>query len=39
MFNPDIDVRYLKGIGEAKAKALARLGIHRAGELLSFFPR
>ena len=39
LFNPDIDVRYLKGIGEAKAKALARLGIHRAGELLSFFPR
>lgn len=32
-------VRYLKGIGEAKSKALARLGVHSAGDLLSFFPR
>ena len=33
------DVRYLKGVGEAKAKALARLGITNVGELLAHFPR
>ena len=33
------DVRYLKGIGEAKAKALAKLGVHTVAEMLGFFPR
>ena len=32
-------VQYLKGIGEAKAKALARLGVRDAEGLLNFFPR
>ena len=32
------NVRYLKGIGETRAKALARLGITTLGDLVSFFP-
>ena len=35
----DMDVRYLKGIGEQRAKALARLGIRTLRDLVSFFPR
>ncbi len=33
------DVRYVKGVGEARAKSLARLGITNLGELLRWFPR
>ena len=33
------DVRYVKGVGEARAKSLAKLGISNLGELLSYFPR
>lgn len=33
------DVRYLKGIGEARAKSLAKLEIHTLRDLVSFFPR
>lgn len=33
------DIRYLKGIGEKKARAFERLGIRNASDLLSFFPR
>lgn len=33
------DIRYLKGIGEKKARAFERLGIRNANDLLSFFPR
>ena len=38
---PDLstDVRYIKGIGEQRAKALARLDIHTLGDLLHYFPR
>ncbi len=32
-------VTTLKGVGEAKAAMLERLGIHTLGELISFFPR
>ena len=39
MLKLDTDVRYIKGIGEAKAKALGRLGVRNVGNLLSFFPR
>ena len=33
------DVRYIKGVGEQRAKALARLGVHTLGNLLNYFPR
>ena len=33
------DVRYLKGIGEARGKSLAKLGVHTFGDLLAYFPR
>ena len=33
------DVRYVKGIGEARAKSLAKLGITDLGSLISYFPR
>ena len=39
MPSPDTDVRYVKGIGEQRAKALARLDIRTLGDLLSHFPR
>lgn len=33
------DVRYIKGVGEQKAKALEKLGIHTLQDLISYFPR
>ena len=38
---PDLgtDVRYIKGIGEQRAKSLSRLGIRTLGDLLNYFPR
>lgn len=33
------DVRYIKGVGEQRAKALARLGVRTLGDLLNYFPR
>jgi ATP-dependent DNA helicase RecG len=38
---PDLqtDIRYIKGVGEQRAKALARLGIRTLGDLLNYFPR
>ena len=33
------NVRYIKGIGEAKAKALGKLGIFTLGDLIGWFPR
>ncbi len=33
------DVRFIKGIGEQRAKALAKLGIHTLRDLISWFPR
>ena len=35
----DQDVRYLKGVGEARAKALCKLGIRQVRDLLDYFPR
>lgn len=35
----ETEVRYLKGVGEARAKALAKLGIHTLGDLVEYFPR
>ena len=33
------DVRFIKGIGEARAKALAKVGVTTLRELISYFPR
>ena len=33
------DIRYIKGVGEARAKSLAKLGITDLRSLLSYFPR
>ena len=33
------NVRYIKGIGEAKAKSLSKLGIATLGDLINWFPR
>ena len=35
----DKEVRYLKGVGESRAKALNRLGIFTLRDLLGYFPR
>ncbi|MEG0804432.1 MAG: DEAD/DEAH box helicase, partial [Pygmaiobacter sp.] len=32
-------IQFLKGVGEARAKQLARLGLHTVGDLLRFYPR
>ncbi|MCD8321667.1 MAG: ATP-dependent DNA helicase RecG, partial [Oscillospiraceae bacterium] len=33
------NIRYLKGVGEARAKAMEKLGIHTLRDLLNYFPR
>lgn len=33
------DIRFLKGVGEARAASFKKLGINNVGELLYFFPR
>ncbi len=35
----DTNIQYMRGVGEARAKALAKLGITNVGELLYHFPR
>jgi len=32
-------VQYLKGVGPARAKTFAQLGVHTVGDLLEYFPR
>jgi len=32
-------VQYLKGVGPARARAFAQLGVHTVGDLLEYFPR
>jgi ATP-dependent DNA helicase RecG len=36
---PSTPLNFIKGIGDARAKAFAKLGVHTAGDLLCFFPR
>ena len=33
------DIRYIKGVGEQRAKSLAKLGIHTVRDAISYFPR
>jgi ATP-dependent DNA helicase RecG len=39
MADLNTDVRYIKGIGEQRAKALSKLGISTLRDLISWFPR
>ena len=39
MADLNTDIRYIKGIGETRAKALQKLGVTTLGDLLSYFPR
>ena len=39
MADLNTDVRYIKGIGEQRAKALGKLGIATLRDLISYFPR
>ena len=39
MADLNTNVRYIKGIGEAKAKSLGKLGIATLGDLINWFPR
>ena len=39
MSNLDRNVEFIKGIGEKRGQALARLGIFTLGDLISYFPR
>lgn len=36
---PDTEVQYLRGVGPARARLLARLGLHRVIDVLRHFPR
>ncbi|MFH1614703.1 MAG: ATP-dependent DNA helicase RecG [Planctomycetota bacterium] len=38
-FDPAMPVRFLKGVGPARAKAFAQLGINYAADLLEYYPR
>ena len=35
----DTNIRYLAGVGEARAKSLRKLGIETLQDLVSYFPR
>ncbi len=35
----DSDIKYIKGVGEARAKSLGKLGIKTLGDMLTFYPR
>ncbi len=39
MLSIDTDIKFLKGVGEKRARLLGRLGIDTVGALLSFYPR
>ena len=39
MADMQTDVRYIKGVGETRAKALEKLGILTLGDLIAYYPR
>ncbi len=39
MLSDITDIRYLKGVGEKRARLLSKLGVDTVGALLSFYPR
>ena len=36
---PEMPVQYLKGVGPARAKVFAELGVYTVADLLEYFPR
>ncbi len=34
----DTEIRFVKGVGPARAKSFAKLGVHTVGDLVEFFP-
>ena len=38
-FSLSMPVQYLKGVGPARAKIFAQLGVETVGDLLEYFPR
>ena len=39
MASLDTNIQYIKGVGEQRAKAMARLGIQTLYDLIGYFPR
>lgn len=39
MKNRDVQIQYIKGVGEKRAAAFARLGVFTLGDLIHFYPR
>lgn len=39
MNNKDVKIQYIKGVGEKRAAAFARLGVFTLGDLIHFYPR
>ena len=39
MADLNTDVQHIKGVGDARARALEKLGIRTLRDLISFFPR
>ena len=39
MNNRDVKIQYIKGVGEKRAAAFARLGVFTLGDLIHFYPR
>ena len=35
----DKEIQYIKGVGEARAKGLNKLGIFNLGDLITYYPR
>lgn len=38
-FDPDMDIKYVKLVGEKRAKLFHKLDVHTVGQLLNLFPR
>lgn len=39
MADLNTDIRYIKGVGEARAKAFEKLGVSTLGDLIAYYPR
>ena len=39
MADLNTDIRYIKGVGEARAKAFEKLGVFTLGDLIAYYPR
>ncbi len=39
MYNPQMNIKFVKGVGEARAKFFNKLGVETVGQLLRLFPR